>query len=96
MKTKDLKKHLNNLVEEVETPIFDASLFNYVVYQPIKVDSKQKNHKFVWGLLFSFVLIFITLIVVVHIDDRFNQLNKVEISMSKTKKTISLSDFRYL
>lgn len=89
MKTKDLKKHLNNLVEEVETPIFDASLFNYVVYQPIKVDSKQKNHKFVWGLLFSFVLIFITLIVVVHIDDRFNQLNKVEISMSKTKKQLA-------
>lgn len=26
MKTKDLKKHLNHLVEEVETPIFDASL----------------------------------------------------------------------
>ena len=42
MKTKDLKKHLNHLVEEVETPIFDASLFNHVVYQPIKVDSKQK------------------------------------------------------
>ena len=57
MKTKDLKKHLNNLVEEVETPIFDASLFNYVVYQPIKVDSKQKNHKFVWGLLFLFLLL---------------------------------------
>ena len=57
MKTKDLKKHLNHLVEEVETPIFDASLFNHVVYQPIKVDSKQKNHKFVWDLLFLFLLL---------------------------------------
>lgn len=60
MKTKDLKKHLNNLVEEVETPIFDASLFNYVVYQPIKVDSKQKIIN-LFGVFCSLLFLFLLL-----------------------------------
>lgn len=60
MKTKDLKKHLNNLVEEVETPIFDASLFNHVVYQPIKVDSKQKIIN-LFGVFCSLLFLFLLL-----------------------------------
>lgn len=89
MKTKDLKKHLNHLVEEVETPTFDSSFLNDVIYQPIKTDSKQKNHKFVWGLLLSFFLIFITFIIVINIDGKVNRFNKVEISMSKAKKQLA-------
>lgn len=86
MKTKDLKKHLNNLVEEVEVSDFDSSLLNDITYQPIKKEYHYKNHKLIWGLLLSFSLILITFIFIIHIDEKITPFNRDEISMSKTKK----------
>ena len=92
MKTKDLQKHLNNLVEEIEVSPFDKTRFQSLTYQPNYTNNiVQVNNKKKYRLAFGFVFVFVLVLVgaIIGLSLRNGNPFSPTLSMSKTKKQLA-------